>query len=210
MVAVDVGSSTIWYARHVRLRAGMRASVSGTLASMGCALPYAIAAKFAHPESPVVALVGDGAMQMNGINELITLAQYRDRWVDPRFVVLVLHNGDLNMVTWEQRAMEGDPKFEASQVLVDFPYARYAELLGFDGIRVDHPDGVAEAWERAFAADGPVVVEAVTDPDVPPVPPHLTWDQVANVMRATLGGDVDRSGYTLQGLRSALAGILGR
>ncbi|CAN5354885.1 MAG: thiamine pyrophosphate-requiring protein [Acidimicrobiia bacterium] len=210
IVTVDVGSSTIWYARHVRLRSGMRASVSGTLASMGCAVPYAVAAKLAEPDRPVVALVGDGAMQMNGINELITVDQYRDRWSDPTFVVLVLHNNDLNMVTWEQRAMEGDPKFDASQRIVDFPYARYAELLGFEGIRVDRPEALGDAWDRAFAAGRPALIEAVTDPNVPPMPPHLSWEQMANMMRATLGGDTDRAGYVRQGIRSVLAGILDR
>ncbi len=189
IVSSDSGSSADWYARDVKLREGMMASLSGTLATMGAGVPYAIAAKFAHPERPVLALVGDGAMQMNGINELITLAKYRDRWSDQRLIVLVLNNRDLNQVTWEQRAMSGDPKFEGSQDVPDFPYASYAELLGLKGIRVDRPEQVAGAWDEALAADRPVVYEAVTDPEVPPLPPHITLEQAKALSSALLGGD---------------------
>ena len=189
ILASDSGSSANWYARDIRLRRGMMASLSGTLATMGPGVPYAIAAKFAHPDRPVIALVGDGAMQMNGINELITIAKYRDRWVDQRLIVMVLNNRDLNQVTWEQRAMEGDPKFEGSQDLPDFPYARYAEMLGLDGIRVDDPDDVGRAWDQALAADRPVVYEAVTDPEVPPLPPHITIEQAKALTSALLKGD---------------------
>jgi pyruvate dehydrogenase (quinone) len=167
----------------------MQASLSGTLATMGPGVPYAIAAKFAHPQRPVFALVGDGAMQMNGINELITIAKYRSQWPDQRLIVLVLNNRDLNQVTWEQRAMSGDPKFEGSQDLPDFPYARYAEMLGLRGIRVDSPDRVGPAWDEALAADRPVVYEAVTDPEVPPLPPHITIEQAKALSSALLSGD---------------------
>jgi pyruvate dehydrogenase (quinone) len=173
----------------VKLRAGMMASLSGTLATMGPGVPYAIAAKFAHPTRSVIALVGDGAMQMNGINELITIAKYRQHWGDQRLVVLVLNNRDLNQVTWEQRAMSGDPKFEGSQDLPDFPYASYAEMLGLDGIRVERPDQVGPAWDAALAAERPVVLEAVTDPEVPPLPPHITLEQAKALSSALLGGD---------------------
>ncbi len=189
ILSSDSGSSANWFARDVRLRQGMMASLSGTLATMGPGVPYAIAAKFAHPQRPVIALVGDGAMQMNGINELITISKYRDRWADQRLIVLVLNNRDLNQVTWEQRAMSGDPKFQGSQDLPDFPYARYAELLGLKGIRVDSPDQVAGAWEEALAADRPVVYEAVTDPEVPPLPPHITLEQAKALSSALLSGD---------------------
>ncbi len=155
----------------------------------GPGVPYAIAAKFAHPHRPVFALVGDGAMQMNGINELITIAKYRERWVDQRLIVMVLNNRDLNQVTWEQRAMEGDPKFEGSQDLPDFPYARYAELVGLKGIRVDSSEQVGPAWDEALAADRPVVYEAVTDPEVPPLPPHITIEQAKALTSALLSGD---------------------
>ena len=156
---------------------------------MGSGVPYAIAAKFAHPDRVAIALVGDGAMQMNGLNELITIAKYWERWSDPRLVVLVLNNRDLNMVTWEQRALEGDPKFEASQEIPDFPYARYAELLGLRGIRVDDPGDLGAAWDEALSADRPVVLEAVTDPEVPPLPPHITFEQARNLMLAMARGD---------------------
>jgi pyruvate dehydrogenase (quinone) len=172
-VAVDVGSSTYWYARHLRLPPGVPAHVSSYLAAMGCAMPYGIAAKLDAPDRPVVALVGDGAMQMNGLLELITVADRWRSWTDPRFVVLVLHNRDLNEVTWEQREMEGDPRFPTSQRVPEFPYAGYAELLGLRGIRVDSADAVGKAWQEAFAADRPVVVEAVVDPAVPLLAPHL-------------------------------------
>jgi pyruvate dehydrogenase (quinone) len=170
-VSVDVGSVVYWYARQLRLPAGVPAHLSSTLASMGSALPYGLAAKLAHPERPLVALTGDGAMQMNGLNELVTVADRWRSWVDPRFVVLVLHNGDLAEVTWEQRETEGDPRFPDSQRLPDFPYARYAELLGLRGILVDDPAQVPAAWDDALSADRPTVVEAVVDPDVPLLPP---------------------------------------
>jgi pyruvate dehydrogenase (quinone) len=185
----DSGSCANWYARDIKLREGMMASLSGTLATMGPGIPYAIAAKFAYPSRPVFALVGDGAMQMNGINELITIAKYRERWRDQRLIVLVLNNRDLNQVTWEQRAMSGDPKFEGSQDLPDFPYAHYAELLGLRGIRVDRPDRVGPAWDEALSAGTPVIYEAVTDPEVPPLPPHITLEQSKALSSALLSGD---------------------
>src|SRR5216110_3176811 len=144
----------------------MMASLSGGLATMGPAMPYAIAAKFAFPGRVAIAMAGDGAMQMGGINELITVAKYWKEWEDPRLIVLVLNNRDLNLVTWEQRALEGDPKYQASQVLPDFPYARYAELLGLKGIRVDDPDAIGAAWDEAIGAETPVLLEAITDPEV--------------------------------------------
>jgi pyruvate dehydrogenase (quinone) len=189
ILSSDSGSAANWYARDIKLRKGMMASLSGTLATMGPGVPYAIAAKFAHPNRPVFALVGDGAMQMNGINELITIAKYRHQWADQRLVILVLNNRDLNQVTWEQRAMEGDPKFEGSQDLPDFPYARYAEMLGLRGIRVDSPEQVGPAWDEALASDRPVVYEAVTDPEVPPLPPHITIEQAKAFASALLHGD---------------------
>jgi pyruvate dehydrogenase (quinone) len=179
MVAVDVGSVTYWYARYLSLRRGVPAHLSSYFASMGCAMPYAIAAKLDAPHRPVIALAGDGAMQMNGLLELITVADRWRSWADPRFVVLVLNNRDLNEVTWEQREMEGDPRFPASQDVPDFPYAAYAEMLGLRGIRVDDPDAVGPAWEQALSADRPVVVEAVVDPAVPLLPPHLPEGQVS-------------------------------
>jgi len=197
----DSGSAANWFARDIKLRSGMMASLSGTLATMGPGVPYAIAAKFAHPHRPVIALVGDGAMQMNGINELITIAKYRHQWADQRLVVLVLNNRDLNQVTWEQRAMSGDPKFPGSQELPDFPYAQYGEMLGLEGIRVSDPDEVAAAWDRALAAERPVVFEAITDPEVPPLPPHITLEQAKAMSSALLAGDPSASRIVKQAFR---------
>ncbi|HYE33828.1 thiamine pyrophosphate-requiring protein [Methylocaldum sp.] len=191
ILTCDSGSAANWYARDLKIRRGMMASLSGGLATMGPGVPYAIAAKFAYPDRPAIALVGDGAMQMNGNAELVTAAKYWTQWTDPRLIVMVLHNNDLNQVTWEQRALAGDPKYEASQNLPDFPYARYGELLGFRGIRVDKPEDIAPAWEQALVADRPVVVEAYTDPNVPPLPPHITFDQAKAYMSALFQGDVD-------------------
>ena len=175
---------------------------------MGPGVPYAIGAKFAHPDRPVLALVGDGAMQMNGLNELITVAKYWERWSDPRLVVLVLNNRDLNQVTWEQRALEGDPKFEASQELPDFPYARYAELIGLKGVRIDAPDDVAAAWDEVLASDRPAVLEAVTDPSVPPLPPHITLKQAKAMMLALAHDDPDRGAIVEESLKGKLAEFL--
>jgi pyruvate dehydrogenase (quinone) len=191
VVAVDSGSVANWYARDVKMRRGMMTSVSGGLSTMGCAVPYAIAAKFALPDRPVVALVGDGAMQMNGINGLITVAKYWKEWADGRLVIMVLNNQDLNLVTWEERVMGGNPKFEASQTMPDFPYAAYAELLGLKGIRVNTPEGVAAGWEAALAQDRPCVLEMVVDPNVPPLPPDVSPKQAKAYFAALLKGDPD-------------------
>jgi pyruvate dehydrogenase (quinone) len=179
----------------------MMASLSGTLATMGPGVPYAIAAKFAHPDRPVFALVGDGAMQMNGLNELITIGKYHDRWPDQRLVILVLNNRDLNQVTWEQRAMAGDPKFEGSQSLPDFPYARYAELCGLHGIRVDTPAAVGAAWDGALAAGRPALIEAITDPEVPPLPPHITLTEAKSLTAAMLKGDPETGRFVRQTIK---------
>jgi pyruvate dehydrogenase (quinone) len=185
-VAVDVGSVTYWYARHLRLPAGVPAHLSSTLASMGCAVPYGLAAKLAAPDRPLVALSGDGAMQMLGNAELVTVAHRWRQWADPRFVVCVLHNRDLAEVTWEQREMEGDPRFDDSQSLPDFPYAGYADLLGLTGIRVTDPAQLGSAWDRALAADRPVVLEVLTDPDVPLLPPFPAGESKLGSFRAGL------------------------
>ncbi|WP_295659877.1 thiamine pyrophosphate-requiring protein [uncultured Nocardioides sp.] len=190
-VSVDVGSVTYWYARHLTLPPGVPAHLSSTLASMGSGLPYGLAAKLDTPDRPVVALVGDGAMQMNGIAELVTVAHRWHDWADPRFVVLVLHNQDLAEVTWEQRETEGDPRFDASQTLPAFPYAEYAELLGLDGIRINRPDDVDAAWDRALAADRPVVLEAIVDPDVPLLPPFPGGKQKLDSFRRGLEQEDD-------------------
>jgi len=189
ILTADSGTTADWYARDIRLRRGMRGSLSGNLATMGPGVPYALAAKLAFPDRPVFALVGDGAMQMNGMNELLTIAKYRDHWIDPRFVILVLANRDLNMVTWEMRTMQGNPKYEASQAVPALDHARFAELCGLRGIRVERPEDVGPAWDDALAADGPVVIDALCDPEVPPLPPHVTLEEARNFTRAVLKGD---------------------
>jgi pyruvate dehydrogenase (quinone) len=189
IISSDSGSAADWFARDLKLRRGMMASLSGTLATMGPGVPYAIAAKFAHPDRAAIALVGDGAMQMNGLNELITIAKYWRRWSNPTLVVLVLNNRDLNQVTWEQRAMQGDPKYPGTQSIPDFPYARYAEMIGLKGVRVADPDHVADAWDEVLAADRPAVLEVVTDPEVPPLPPHITFEEAKHFASAVLHGD---------------------
>jgi pyruvate dehydrogenase (quinone) len=204
IVTADSGSSTNWWARHLRFRRGMRGALSGTLATMGPALPYAVAAKLVHPDRPVIAVEGDGAMQMNGISALVDVAKHRHRWSDRRFVVLVLNNRDLNQVTWEQRVLVGDPKLEASQAIPDFPYARYAELLGFKGIRVERPEDVGPAWDEALAADVPVIYEAVTDPEVPPLPPHVSFEQARNLAQALVRRDPASGSILRESIKSKL------
>jgi len=206
ILTADSGSTANWYARDVKIRRGMKASLSGGLATMGPGVPYAIAAKFTNPDKPAIALVGDGAMQMNGINGLITIAKYWKRWTDPRLVVMVLNNRDLNQVTWEQRVMEGDPKYAPSQDVPDFPYARYAELLGLGGIRVDKPEQLGPAWDSAFSAARPTLIEVMADPNVPPIPPHVSSKQ-ANV-EALLKGDPDALGIVKASAKEVWASLV--
>src|SRR4051794_26127044 len=206
----DSGSATNWWARHLRLRAGMDAALSGTLATMCPAIPYALAAKFAHPDRPVIAAIGDGAMQMIGINALIDIARYHHEWADQRLVVCVLHNNDLNQVTWEQRVMSGDAKLEASQVLPDFDYAGYARLIGLHGVRVDEPDAVGAAWDACLNAGRPAVLEAITDPEVPPLPPHIRFDQAKGMARALARRDPAAREMISQSLKGKLAEFVNR
>ncbi|MPY48311.1 thiamine pyrophosphate-requiring protein [Streptomyces acidicola] len=208
IITSDSGSAANWYARHLTMRNGMRGSLSGTLATMGCGVPYAIGAKFAHPDRPVIALVGDGAMQMNGMAELITAAKYQDRWEDPRLVVGILNNHDLNQVTWEMRAMEGSPSFLPSQEIPDVQYAAFARSLGLTGIRVEKPGDVESGWRAGLDADGPAVIEFLTDPAVPPVPPHATWEQLESTAAAVLKGDADRGAMVRQGLKAKVQEFL--
>jgi pyruvate dehydrogenase (quinone) len=208
IVVADSGSAANWYARQIRMRGSMRGSLSGTLATMGPAVPYAIGAKFAHPERPVVAFEGDGAMQMNGLAELITIKRYAERWADKRLVVAVLHNNDLNQVTWEMRAMGGEPKLVESQSLPDISYADFAGALGFQAITVTAPEELGAAWDAAFAADRPTLIDCHTDPDVPPIPPHATLDQIEKSAEAMFKGDEDRWGVLKEGIRTKAQEIL--
>jgi pyruvate dehydrogenase (quinone) len=204
IISADSGSVANWYARHLKMRGRMRGSLSGTLATMGPAVPYAIGAKFAYPERPAVALVGDGAMQMNGLAELITIGHYWQQWDDPRCVICVLHNNDLNQVTWELRAMGGAPKFEESQVIPDVSYAGFARSLGFDGVEVDKPEDLASAWDSALNADRPVVLDVRCDPNIPPIPPHASFDQIRAVTESVLKGDPDAWDVVTKGMRTKM------
>ncbi|WP_046730431.1 thiamine pyrophosphate-requiring protein [Streptomyces humi] len=208
ILSSDSGSAANWYARHLKLGGAMRGSLSGTLATMGPGVPYAIGAKFAHGDRPAIALVGDGAMQMNGMAELITIAKYWQDWEDPRLIVAVFNNRDLNQVTWEMRAMEGAPQFLPSQSIPDVGYADFARSLGLTGMRIEEPGGVTGAWETALAADRPCVLDFVTDPAVPPIPPHATLDQIEAAAAAVLKGDSDRVAMVRQGFKAKVQEFL--
>lgn len=208
IISADSGSVANWFARDLKIRKGMMASLSGTLATMCPAVPYAIAAKFAFPDRPAIALIGDGAMQMGGNNELITIAKYWREWSDPRLVILVLNNRDLNQVTWEQRVLAGDPKFEASQNVPDFPYAHHAEMLGLQGIRIERPEDITPAWSQALSANRPVLVEAIVDPNVPPLPPHITFEQARAYASSLMKGEPERMGVIRQTIKHAAQSLL--
>jgi pyruvate dehydrogenase (quinone) len=208
IVTADSGTSAPWYARHVRMRGSMRGSLSGTLATMGNAVPYAIGAKFAHPDRPAVAFEGDGAMQMNGMAELLTIARYWQEWSDPRLVVAVLHNNDLNEVTWELRSMGGTPTFVESQALPDMSYAGFASSIGLGALTVTDPDELAGAWETALSADRPFVLDVHCDPDVPPIPPHVDLAQMTALAKALIKGDTSRWGVVRESLKAKAQELL--
>jgi pyruvate dehydrogenase (quinone) len=209
ILTCDSGTAAAWYARDLKMRRGMMASLSGGLATMGPAVPYAIAAKLAYPDRPVIALLGDGAMQMIGMNGLITVADRYTQWRDPRLVVMVLNNGDLNMVTWEQRVSAGNRRYEASQALPRFAYAEYGQLLGLNGIRVDRPEAIAGAWEQALRSDRPTLLEMVTDPNVPPLPPHVTSKQMRSYAKALMQRDPQAMDTLIATAKEWWDGIMG-
>jgi pyruvate dehydrogenase (quinone) len=204
IVTTDAGSAANWWSRHLRFARGQAGSLAGNLATMGGGVPYAIGAKFAYPERPVIAVVGDGAFQMNGMAEMITVKRYLDRLNQSPLIFCVLNNCDLNQVTWEQRAMAGERKFPGSQTIPDVPYAEYARLLGFTGIRCDDPDRLGAAWEQALAAPGPVVLEVVTDDEIPPIPPHIKKEQIESVAKAMRQGDPEAWGIATKGAKQKL------
>ena len=208
IVTGDAGTPTNWMARHIMVRRGMKISLSGSLATMGSAVPYAIAAKFAFPDRCVISLPGDGAMQMNGINELITVHKYWKQWSDPRLIFMVLNNQDLNQVTWEQRILSGSPRNMQTQPLPDFAYARFAESLGFMGIRVKSPEEVDSAWEQALSADRPVVLEAIVDGNVATLPPHISRQQAIHFFKSMRKGDPDEGGAIKQSIKQIIAGVI--
>ncbi len=209
ILTADSGSSTNWWARQLRLRKGMKAALSGTLASMGPATPYAISAKFAFPERPVIAFVGDGAFQMNGMNEMLTVAKYwEEYWQDsPTLVFCVFNNQDLNQVTWEQRVLAGDPRNPATQQIPDFRVSKYAEDIGLKGVFCDRGDGLAEAWREALSADRPCVLEVMVDREAPPLPPHIKMDEAKHMMEALWAGDEDRRGIIEKSFKGKLAEV---
>ena len=210
ILTCDSGSAANWYARDLKIRDGMMASLSGGLATMCPGVPYAVSAKMNHPDRHVIAMVGDGAMQMQGINGLVNVAKYWKQWSNPNLVILVLNNGDLNQVTWEQRVMNGDAKFGASQEIPDFPYAGYAEMLGLEGIRLEDPEQIRSAWRTALAAKCPVVIDAKCDPDVPPLPPHITFDQAKGFVASIFKGDPDLGGIVTQSAKQMMSTLLAR
>lgn len=207
IITADSGSVANWYARDLRMRRGMKASLSGGLASLGAGTPYAIAAKMAYPDRTVIACMGDGAMQMNGLNEMITISKYWRSWSNPRLIVLVLNNRDLNQVTWEERVQMGAGKTESTQSIPDFPYHKYAELLGLKGIFVKDPEKVGAAWDEALSADRPVILEAYTDPNVPPLPPHITLKDARNFM-VSLTDEPERGSVIINSAKELVAGVL--
>ncbi|MEP6465157.1 MAG: thiamine pyrophosphate-dependent enzyme [Parafilimonas sp.] len=205
IISADSGSTATWFARDIKIRRGMKASLSGNLATMCPGMPYTIAAKFAYPDRVPIGLIGDGAMQMLGLNGLITVSKYWKTWSNPQFIILVLNNRDLNQVTWEQRVMAGDPKFAGSQDVPDFAYDEYARLLGLEGIRIDKADDVESALDHAFAMNKPVVINAYTDPSVPPLPPHITFKEMKNFASAIFHGDENSWDMIKQSVKDVVA-----
>jgi pyruvate dehydrogenase (quinone) len=208
IVTADSGSSANWYARQLKFHGDMRGSLSGNLATMGPGVPYGIGAKFGHPDRPVIVFAGDGAMQMNGLAELITIKHYWEQWTDPRLIVAVLHNDDLNQVTWEMRAMEGAPKFAESQTLPDVDYAAFAASLGLHGVSVDKPGDLGPAWDRALAADRPTLLDVRVDPSIPPIPPHATFEQAKDAAKAIVKGDENARSMIVEGIKTKVQEFL--
>ena len=208
IITSDSGSCANWFARDLRIKRGQLASLSGGLASMGAAVPYAIAAKFAHPDRPVVALVGDGAMQMNNMAELITVSKYWKQWATPTWICCVWNNEDLNQVTWEQRVMLGEPRFDATQRIPNVPYAEFARSIGLGAVYVDDPELLGAAWESALASPVPFLIEVKTDPEVPPLPPHISFEQAGKFMATMLKGDTGGVHLIAASARQVLASVL--
>jgi pyruvate dehydrogenase (quinone) len=182
--------------------------LSGTLATMVPGVPYAISAKFAHPDRPVIGFTGDGAFQMLGMNELITVKRYLHMLMagsNKTLVFVVLANNDLNQVSMEQRVLSGDRKNPETQTLPYVPYADYARLLGFEGIKVERPEDVGPAWDRALSAEGPVLLEFVTDPQIASLPPHVKPTMLKKVLKGLAKGDEDAVGIAEKGFKGKVA-----
>jgi pyruvate dehydrogenase (quinone) len=189
IVTADAGTTADWYGHHIRLRRGMLGDLSGRLASMMASMPYAIAAKFAYPDRPVICTIGDGAFQMLGMNELITVKKYLAEWENPQLIVLVMHNNDLTQVSWEMRTEDGNPVWRTAQDVESVDYAGWAELLGFTGIRINADDEIEQAWDTAFANQGVTLIDAYVSRNVPPLPPHITKEYARQMGIALLKGD---------------------
>lgn len=194
IVTADAGTTADWYGHHIRLRRGMMGDLSGRLATMLAAMPYAVAAKFAYSDRAVICTIGDGAFQMLGMNELITIKKYLDRWQSPQLIILVLHNNDLTQVSWEMRTEDGNPVWNTAQEVESVDYAGWAKLLGFQGITVTDDDQIADAWDAAFAHQGVTLLDAHTSKNVPPLPPHITLEYAKNTAKALLKGDPSELG----------------
>ena len=205
IISADSGTSANWFARAIKIRRGMKASLSGNLATMCPGVPYTTAAKFCYPDRVAIGFVGDGAMQMLGLNALITIAKYWKRWTDPRCIIAVLNNGDLNQVTWELRAMASSPDVPETQHIPHFPFADFAENLGLGVARVDRPEDIGPAWDRALSADRPFLIDARVDPTVPTLPPHITMKQAKSFTRALLQGDPEAGAMMWHVLERELA-----
>ena len=202
IVTCDAGSTADWYGHHIRLRKEMMGDLSGRLATMLAAMPYAVAAKFAYPDRPVVCTIGDGAFQMLGMNELITIKKYQDTWENKQFIILVLHNDDLTQVSWEMRTEDGNPRWPGSQAVETMNYAAYAEVLGFKGLKVTDPNDVASAWDEAFAHQGVTLLDFHTDKNTPPLPPHISREYALHTAEALLKWDPDEWGVVKDSARS--------
>ena len=209
IMTVDSGTVANWYGRDIKMRAGMMGSLSGSLASLGAATPYAVAAKFAFPDRVVLGFIGDGAMQMNGLNVMITVAKYWRRWANPKFIIMVLNNQDLSQVTWEERVQMGAGKTESTQAIPDFAYHAYAELLGLTGIVVRDPEQLGAAWDAAFNADRPVIMNVYADPNMPPLPPHITFKDAKNFL-SMLGSEPELGSVLKNSVKQVLADVLPR
>jgi pyruvate dehydrogenase (quinone) len=189
IVTADAGTTADWYGHHIRLRRGMLGDLSGRLATMLAAMPYAVAAKFAYSDRTVVCTIGDGAFQMLGMNELITIKKYQSRWKNRRFIIVVMHNDDLSQVSWEMRTEDGNPVWRTAQDVESVDYAGWAELLGFSGVRVKSDDEIEGALDTAFATDGVTLVDAYVTRNAPPLPPHITKEFAKLTGEAFLKGD---------------------
>ena len=183
IVATDSGTITTWVARNVTMRANMKFSCSGNLATMACGVPYAIAAALAYPQRQVVAVVGDGGFTML-LGELATCVKYR-----ANIKIIVIRNDSLGQIKWEQMVFLGNPEYACELQPIDF--VTVARGFGIDALRIEDPTRCGEQLREAFAKPGPVVVEAVVDTHEPPMPPKATLRQGMKLAKALARGTPD-------------------